>query len=205
MDHATRLDQIHAALDAGLSSVMIDASILPLEENIALTQQAVEAAHARRVSVEAELGHVGYGNEVLGASETASRLTRVEDAARFVSETRADALAVSIGTIHGLYQGEPDLDFQRLEALRETVPVPLVLHGGSGTPDADIRRAVAGGICKINIWTEVALVFSAALHAYLGETLGQNRLHEAMAVARAGAQEVVQQKIRLMGAAGRAP
>ena len=204
LDHATSLGQIRPALDVGLSSVMIDGSTLPLEENIAITRQAVEAAHPLGVSVEAELGHVGYGEEVLGAEEIPSRLTRVEEAAHFVAETGVDALAVSIGTIHGLYQGEPDLDFQRLEALRETVPVPLVLHGGSGTPDADIRRAVAGGICKINIWTEVALVFAAALHAYLGETLGQNRLHTAMAVARAGAQEVVQQKIRLLGAAGRA-
>jgi fructose/tagatose bisphosphate aldolase len=134
----------------------------------------------------------------------ASRLTRVDEVARFVSETGVDALAVSIGTVHGLYRGKPELDFDRLSALRETVPVPLVLHGGSGTPDADIRRAVAGGICKINIWTEVALVFSAALHDCLGASLGQGRLHEALATARAGAQEVVQQKIHLLGAAGRA-
>jgi ketose-bisphosphate aldolase len=219
LDHATRLDQVQAALALGFSSVMIDGSTLPLEENIALTRKVVDKAHARGVSVEAELGHVAGGEEVLdrpepnhvgtGSGEAAglapaASLTRVEEAGRFVAETGVDALAVAIGTVHGLYSAEPRLDFERLAALRKATSIPLVLHGGSGTPDAHIRRAVAGGICKVNIWTEVALVFSATLTASLAIPTEHLRLHQALAVARASAQEIVQQKIRLLGAAGKA-
>jgi ketose-bisphosphate aldolase len=219
LDHATRVDQVQAALELGFSAVMIDGSTLPLEGNIALTRQIVAEAHARGVSVEAELGHVGGGEEVLDkpepshvgggdeavtGSRPAGRLTRVEEAGQFVAETGVDALAVAIGTVHGLYNAEPMLDFERLVALRDAVPIPLVLHGGSGTPDAHIRRAVAGGICKVNIWTEVALVLAATLSASLAIPTEQFRLHQALAVARASAQEMVQQKIRLLGAAGRA-
>ncbi len=219
LDHATRLDQVQAALELGFSTVMIDGSTLPLQGNIALTREVVAKAHARGVSVEAELGHVGGGEEVLDKPEPnhagsggeavagprpAASLTRVEEAGRFVAETGVDALAVAIGTVHGLYSAEPRLDFERLAALCNAVSIPLVLHGGSGTPDAHIRRAVAGGICKVNIWTEVALVFAATLTASLAIPTEHLLLHQALAVARASAQEIVQQKIRLLGAAGRA-
>jgi ketose-bisphosphate aldolase len=219
LDHATHLDQVQAALALGFSAVMIDGSTLPLEGNIALTRQVVAKAHALGVSVEAELGHVSGGDEVLGrpepsdtgrgagamaGSELAGRLTRVEEAGQFVAETGVDALAVAIGTVHGLYSAEPRLDFERLAALRDAVPIPLVLHGGSGTPDAHIRHAIAGGICKVNVWTEVALVLAATLSASLALPTEQLRLHQALAVARASAQEIVQQKIRLLGASGRA-
>jgi ketose-bisphosphate aldolase len=219
LDHATRLDQVRTALELGFSAVMIDGSTLPLERNIALSRQVVDEAHARGVSVEAELGHVGGGEEVLdrpGLShasgeeaavvpyQPAGGLTRVEEAGRFVAETGVDALAVAIGTVHGLYSAEPRLDFERLAALRGAVSAPLVLHGGSGTPDDHIRRAVAGGICKVNIWTEIALVFAATLSASLAIPTEHLCLHQALAVARASAQEIVQQKIRLFGAAGKA-
>ena len=204
LDHASSLEQIREALDLGFSSVMIDGSTLPLAENIALTCRAVDEAHARGVSVEAELGHVGMGEEVLNEAEAARRLTRVEDAFQFVIDTQVDALAVAIGTVHGLYRGKPKLDFERLHALREAVPVPLVVHGGSGTPDADVQRLVAGGICKVNIWTEVAIAFGGILKETLTMPTERYRLHEALAVARTGAQKVVQQKIRLLGTAGRA-
>jgi ketose-bisphosphate aldolase len=164
----------------------------------------VAEAHARDVSVEAELGHVGGGSEVLNDAETASRLTRIEEAGRFVAETGVDALAVAIGTAHGLYRAEPRLDFARLAALRAAIPTPLVLHGGSGTPDADIRQAVAGGICKVNVWTEVALAFAGTLKDQLAVPPERLRLHEGLAAARSSAQDMVQRKIRLLGAAGRA-
>jgi len=204
LDHAVNLEQVRAALEVGFPAVMIDGSMLPLQENIALTRQAVDEAHARGVSVEAELGHVGGGEEAPSAGEIAGHLTQVEEAGRFVAETQVDALAVAIGTVHGLYRGKPRLDFDRLAALRQAVPTPLVLHGGSGTPDEDIQRAVAGGVCKVNIWTEVALAFTGALKTSLQAPVEQCRLHEALAAAQASAQRVVQQKIRLLGAAGRA-
>jgi fructose-bisphosphate aldolase class II len=203
LDHATTLEQVRLALDLGFSAVMIDGSRLPLAVNIALTRQVAVEAHARGVSVEAELGHVGGGDEVLDAAETIGRLTRVEDAGRFVAETRVDALAVAIGTAHGLYRAEPKLDFERLAMLREVVPVPLVLHGGSGTPDADIQRAISGGVCKVNIWTEVAMAFAGTLRESLAVPPEQMRLHQALAAARASAQQMAQHKIRLLGAAGR--
>jgi len=203
LDHAGELEQIRAALDLGFSSVMIDASTRPLAENIALTRQTVEEAHARGVSVEAELGHVGSGDEVLSEAEAASRLTRVEEAEQFINETDVDALAVAVGTAHGLYRGEPDLDFERLRALSQVVRVPLVLHGGSDTPDEDVRRAIAEGISKVNIWTEVRLAFIEVLKAGLDGPVASCPLHEVLAAAQAGAQEVARQKVRLLGAAGR--
>jgi ketose-bisphosphate aldolase len=204
LDHATELAQVRAALDLGFSSVMIDGSRLPLAENIALTSQVVAEAHPRGVSVEAELGHVGSGSEFLDEAEAISRLTPVEDAGRFVAETRVDALAVAIGTAHGLYRAEPKLDFARLEGLHRAVPVPLVLHGGSGTPDQDIRRAIAGGICKVNIWTEVAMAFAGSVREQLAVPAEDWRLHQVLTAAQASAQYVVQQKIRLLGASCRA-
>jgi fructose-bisphosphate aldolase class II len=204
LDHATDLEQVRAALDLGFSSVMIDGSRLPLAENMALTAQVVAEAHRAGVSVEAELGHVGGGAEVLGEEEASGRLTRVEEAGRFVAETQVDALAVAIGTAHGLYRAVPRLDFERLAGLRQAVPVPLVLHGGSGTPDGEIRRAVAGGICKVNIWTEMAMAFGETIKAQLAIPAEQWRLHQALAAAQLSAQAVVQTKIRLLGASGRA-
>jgi fructose-bisphosphate aldolase class II len=204
LDHATDLAQIRAALDLGFSSVMIDGSRLPLAENIALTCQVVAEAHPRGVSVEAELGHVGRGDEVLDEAEAISRLTPIEEAGRFVAETQVDALAVAIGTAHGLYRSEPKLDFIRLEGLLRAVSVPLVLHGGSGTPGRDIRRAVASGICKVNIWTEVAMAFAGSVKEQLAVSAEHWRLHEILAAAQTRAQDVVQQKIRLVGASGRA-
>lgn len=203
LDHATRLDQVRAALELGFSAVMIDGSTLPLAENIAISRQVVVEAHARGASVEAELGHVGGGNETLTQEHAASHLTPVEEAERFVAETGVDALAVAIGTVHGLYRFEPRLDFDRLRRLRQAVSVPLVLHGGSGTPDDEIRKAIANGICKVNIWTEVALAFASTLREQLRDPPHQFRLHEALTTAKDTAQEVVRSKIRLLGAANR--
>jgi fructose-bisphosphate aldolase class II len=204
LDHGSRLEQVHAAIEAGFSSVMIDASRLPLDENIARTREVVELAHSAALSVEAELGHVGMGEEELSDEEWTGRLTRPEDAARFVKETGVDALAVAIGTVHGLYRGVPRLDFERLYALEAAVSVPLVLHGGSGTPDRDVQRAVQHGICKVNIWTEVAIAFTATLQQELSPPPTECRLPDALAKAEETARHIVRQKILLLGANGKA-
>jgi fructose-bisphosphate aldolase class II len=204
LDHGSNLEEVRAALDLGFSGVMIDGSRLPLDENIALTRQVVEEAHAHGVSVEAELGHVGRGDEALSAEEMQARLTRVEEARRFVEETQVDALAVAVGTAHGLYKGEPNLDFERLHALRDTAGIPLVLHGGSGTPDADVQRAIAGGICKVNIWTEIGIAFVQAIKSELSGPAEQVQLDSALGAATAAAQGRIRQKIHLLRAAGRA-
>ncbi len=204
LDHAKSLDQVEYALTLGFSGIMIDASLEPLDQNIALTRQAVELAHAWDVSVEAELGHVGTGEDVLSEDEQAAHLTRVDEAQRFATETGVDALAVSIGTVHGLYRGTPRLDFERLEQLHAVCPIPLVLHGGSDTPDADLRRAIELGIAKINVWTDVRLPFLRVLREQLDGPVEKVDIHAALSAARAAAFQVVHQKNQIFGAAGKA-
>jgi fructose-bisphosphate aldolase class II len=201
LDHAKTLDQIEYALELGFSGVMIDASLAPLEENIALTRRAVEMAHAKGASVEAELGHVGQGDD---EDQHQSQLTRVDEAERFVRETGVNALAVSIGTLHGLYRGTPHLDFERIAQLRAACPIPLVLHGGSDTPDPDIRRAIETGIDKINIWTDVRIPFLQDLKNTLEGSIRKIEVHEAFGAARAVATEVIRKKNQLLGSAGKA-
>ena len=120
-----------------------------------MTRQVVEVAHKAGVSVEAEIGHVGSNKDNLDGRAFANDLTDPDQAANFAGQTGIDALAVSIGTLHGAYKGTPHIDFQRLSDIRACVHVPLVLHGGSGTGDENIRRSVAGGICKINVFTDI--------------------------------------------------
>jgi len=201
LDHAKTLDQIEYALELGFSGVMIDASLAPLEENIAITRRAVELAHAKGASVEAELGHVGQGDD---ENQSQSQLTRVDEAERFVRETGVDAMAVSIGTLHGLYKGTPHLDFERIAQLRAACPIPLVLHGGSDTPDPDIRRAIETGIDKINIWTDVRIPFLQNLKTTLEGPIRKIEVTEAFGAARAVATEVIRKKNQLLGSAGKA-
>ena len=201
LDHAKTLDQIEYALELGFSGVMIDASLAPLEENIAITRRAVELAHAKGASVEAELGHVGQGDD---ENQSQSQLTRVDEAERFVRETGVDAMAVSIGTLHGLYKGTPHLDFERIAQLRAACPIPLVLHGGSDTPDPDIRRAIETGIDKINIWTDVRIPFLQNLKNTLEGPIRKIEVTEAFGAARAVATGVVRKKNQLLGSAGKA-
>jgi len=153
LDHATNLDVIRKAVDAGFTGVMIDGSKLPFEENVAFTKAAVDMAAPKGVSVEAELGHVG-GMDLQETECAENVLTEADEVARFVEQTGVDALAVSIGTAHGVYRSEPTLNIERLDELNEASPVPLVLHGGSGTPDDQIQTAVRHGICKLNIYTD---------------------------------------------------
>lgn len=204
LDHAKTLDQVECALELGFSGVMIDASLKPRDENIELTRRAVELAHARGVSVEAELGHVGQGDEVHTEDQQQAHLTRVDEAERFVKETGVDALAVSIGTLHGLYRGIPKLDFERLSQLRAVCKIPLVLHGGSDTPDQDLRQAIEIGIDKINIWTDVRLPYLRVLRDKLKDPIGKIEVPEVLDAARLAATEVIREKNRLLGSAGKA-
>lgn len=153
LDHATKLDDIRRGVDCGFTSVMIDGSALPLAENIALTRSAVEIAHPHGVTVEAELGHVG-GAELEGVRYAANVLTEPRDVETFLAATDADALAVSIGTSHGIYRSLPKLDIGRLTELNAASKAPLVLHGGSGTPIDQLQQAVRCGITKLNIYAD---------------------------------------------------
>ena len=167
LDHGLDVETVKRAVDLGYTSVMIDASAQPYEVNVARTKEVCEYAHAHGVVVEAELGHVGSGDVI--TSENAEALkddrniyTEVEMAKAFVKETGVDSLAVSIGTSHGLYKGTPVIDFDRLHELREALPIPLVLHGGSGSGDENLERCATEGISKINVFTDFTV---AAINA----------------------------------------
>lgn len=168
LDHGASFEIAKKCVEAGYSSVMIDGSKLPFEENIELTKSVVEMAHTHGVSVEGELGHVTQNADNLDVSEF---FTRPEDAKKFVTETGVDALAVAIGTAHGFYKGEVKLDFARLREIAAIVPeTALVLHGGSGVPAELMQEAIRGGIRKINFGTELKNAFTLAVKKSLLET-----------------------------------
>ncbi|HZG69266.1 MAG TPA: class II fructose-bisphosphate aldolase [Herpetosiphonaceae bacterium] len=166
LDHTKDMQVIEDAIVAGFTSVMIDASELPLEENIATTRSVVEYAHARGVSVEAELGMIGT-TDFVETDRDEELYTDPDEAERFVRETEVDALAVSVGTAHGVYKvRKPRVDYDRLRAIRARTPVHLVLHGGSGVPAemiAEAMRLPGGGISKVNIATDLELATLGAL------------------------------------------
>lgn len=156
-DHGFTAEMVKQAIDAGFTSVMIDGSSLPFEENVNKTREIVSYAHERNVSVEAEIGHVGGGESYLDPEDDDTMLTTVDEAVKFAELTGVDSLAVSIGTAHGEYKGTPHLNFERLSQIAERVKVPLVLHGGSGSGDENLTRAVELGICKVNIFTDLMI------------------------------------------------
>lgn len=152
-DHSSDFKQSVRGIRAGFPSIMVDRSSLPYEENAAQVKEMVRFAHAVDIEVEAELGHVGVGENY--AVDGVSALTVPEEAVKFVKETECDCLAVAIGTAHGVYKGEPKLRFDLLKELAEKVSVPLVLHGGSGTGDENISKACQMGITKVNVANEL--------------------------------------------------
>ena len=156
LDHGQDFDFLRRAIELGFTSVMLDASMKEMDENIRLTKEVVAYAHTKGVSVEAEIGHVGGASEGVEGATSESVYTTVEEAKAFAEATAVDSLAVSIGTSHGVYKSNkaPELNFTRLRELAAAVPVPLVLHGGSGTGDENLRRAVREGIAKLNIYTD---------------------------------------------------
>ncbi len=205
-DHGGTYEQMITAIQAGFTSVMIDASLLPFEENVALTRKVVEAAHAVGIQVEGELGTIG-ANDSYGESGAAEIIyTNVDDAVRFVEATGVDSLAIAIGTSHGLYPAEkkPELRHDLLEQIKAAVKIPLVLHGGSGNPDAELARAVSLGINKINISSDIKVSY----HNRMREILGTDeRLREPNAIQPepiAALKVTAAEKIDLFGATGKA-
>ena len=152
LDHGT-YEGCKKCIDAGFSSIMFDGSKYPIEENVAKTKEIVAYAHERNVTVEAEIGHVGEGDSYHVEGNT--MLTTPEEAKKFVEQTGVDSLAVSIGTAHGEYKGIPHLNFERLQEIATEVSIPLVLHGGSGSGDENLSKAVELGIAKVNICTDL--------------------------------------------------
>lgn len=167
LDHGRSFEDAVQSIHAGMSSIMVDRSSLPFEENVAQTAEIVRIAHACGVSVEAELGHVAFGSEK--EADGTSRLTEPTEAAEYVERTGIDSLAIAIGTVHGLYKGTPHIDFERLEKCRNAVNIPLVLHGGSSTGDENLTKAAHSGICKINIATDLSQAGNAQVCTFWDE------------------------------------
>ena len=166
LDHGETLEQVASAIRAGYTSVMLDGSRLPFEENAAVTALAARLAHGAGVSAEGEIGHVAQGDE--------TALTSVEEAVAFAEKTQVDALAVSIGTAHGYYKAEPRLDIDRCKAIAEALPdLPLVLHGGSGTPLEAVWQSIQNGIAKVNIATEYMDTYLKSSRAELEKLNGK--------------------------------
>ena len=209
LDHATDLAFIKRAIAAGFSSVMYDGSVLSFAENARNTAEVVKYAHAQGVTVEAELGHVGNAS-VGSVSETGAdtdpgeSLTVPEEVAKFVELTDVDALAVAIGTAHGVYQKTPELRIDRLDEITAVCERPLVLHGGSGTPDAQLQAAIRHGITKINIYSDVLFALNQGLKKSLNTMTNPSAwpflVYED---ALKGMKEVVRGKLRQFGSAGR--
>lgn len=203
LDHGDSLTRIEQCIRHGFTSVMIDGSVLPYDDNLSICQEAVRMAHDSGVVVEAELGHVA-GVEDDNLSNVGKGMFTDPDMAReFVWQTKVDSLAVAIGTAHGVYQGEPLLDFERLSAIAKRVPVPLVLHGASGVPDEAIRESIRRGITKINIATELKIPYARALRQFLIEHPNEFDPRIYFKPGQRAYEEVVKQKILLVGANGR--
>lgn len=205
-DHGGSYEEIISAIKAGFTSVMIDASLLPFDENVALTRKVVDAAHAVGIQVEGELGTIGANDSYGESGATEIIYTNPEDAVRFVEETGVDSLAIAIGTSHGLYPSDknPELRHDLLEQIKAAVGIPLVLHGGSSNPDAELRRAVELGVNKINISSDIKVSY----HNRMREILGTDqRLREPNAIQPAALEAMkatAAEKIELFGADGKA-
>lgn len=199
LDHCNSYEVIIQALRNGYTSVMIDAAELPYEENVKLVKSVVKTAHAVDVAVEAELGRIGGTEDDLTVDEREATLTIPSEAKNFAEETGIDSLAVAIGTAHGVYKGEPKLDFERLAEINKIVDIPLVLHGASGVPGTSVKKSIERGITKVNIATELKIPMAAAIQKYFAENPEANDPRKYLGAGREAVKKVVKEKIRLCG------
>lgn len=201
VDHGSSFANCKAAIDAGFSSVMIDGSHHPLEENIAITKEVVDYAHARGVSVEAELGKVG-GQEDDVVAETMYAVP--SECVKMVKETGIDCLAPALGSVHGPYHGEPKLGFKEMQEIAGLVNLPLVLHGGSGIPDFQIKMAIERGTCKINVNTECQQEWTKVVREVLENNKSVYDPRKIIGPGMEGIRQVVKAKCEVFGSIGKA-
>lgn len=197
-DHGLTFERCIEALQLGFTSIMFDGSAGDVEKNLAETAEIVRIAHAMGVSVEGEIGHVGQAANNDGV--VADMYTTPTEAVEFVNATGVDALAVAIGTAHGVYKTRPCLDIERLKQIRETIDTPLVLHGGSGLSDDDFRNTIAAGIAKVNIFTDLCVAGNLAMRNGIEQGLGYLDIRNAKVEEM---KKVVRRKIELFGSAGK--
>lgn len=204
LDHGTDFEEIMKCIRYGFSSVMIDASKHPLEENIRITKEIVRIAHSVGVSVEAELGKIGGTEEQIVVSDAEITYTDPKEAKVFVEETGVDSLAIAVGTAHGIYKGTPKIDFDRIKEIDSMVDIPLVLHGSSGVDYNSLKKAVQLGICKINIDTDIRASFAKAVKDTVASKPDEIDPRKIIGPARDLMKEVVKEKIQVFGSQGKA-
>lgn len=204
LDHGSNFEMVMKCIRAGFSSVMFDGSHYPLEENIRLTKKVVEAAHAVGVSVEGELGTIGGVEDDLEVADEDATIANPEEAIRFWKETQVDAMAIAVGTAHGMYKGEPKIRFDVIEQVSKQIDAPIVLHGGSGVPDEAIRKAIGLGVGKINVNTENQVASADVVRQLLSEQTEMIDPRKYMGPAREAIKEVVKGKMRLFGSSNKA-
>jgi fructose-bisphosphate aldolase class II len=202
LDHGSDFESIMKCIRAGFSSVMIDASKMSFEENIALTKKVVEAAHSVGVSVEAELGTIGGTEDDHTVEEKDAMYTDPDQAKEFVDATGVDALAIAIGTAHGVYEGEPELDFERLDTIKKLIDMPVVLHGASGISAEDLKTGVKYGVNKVNVNTDFQQSFTAKIKEVFAEKPELYDPRKYCGPGREAIAEKVKEKIKILGSDG---
>ncbi|WP_409343461.1 class II fructose-1,6-bisphosphate aldolase [Paenibacillus sp. MBLB4367] len=204
LDHGSTFEVAMKCIRAGFSSVMFDGSHHSFEDNIRLTKEVVKAARAMGVSVEGELGTIGGVEDDISVDEENANLAKPEEAIRFYEETGVDCLAIAVGTAHGMYAGEPNIHFDIIEKVSSAIPVPVVLHGGSGVPDEMIRKSILAGVGKINVNTENQVACTEAIREALAKDAKVYDPRKYLTPARQAMVEVVKSKIELFGSANQA-
>ncbi|VFS46009.1 D-tagatose-1,6-bisphosphate aldolase subunit GatY [Budvicia aquatica] len=203
LDHHESFNDIRQKVEAGVKSAMIDASHFSFEKNISLVREVVQLCHRWDCSVEAELGRLGGQEDDLVVEAQDARYTDPDAAVAFIEATGIDSLAIAIGTAHGMYKEQPNLDFERLALIRSKTDTPLVLHGASGIPAADVQRCIALGITKVNVATELKIAFSAAIKQYFEQHPTANDPRHYLIPAKEAMKQVVQAKIAVCGSEGK--
>lgn len=202
LDHGSSFELAMQALRTGYTSIMIDGSHSPFEENIEITKRVVDACAPSKVPVEAELGKVGGKEDDLDGGD--GGYTDPQEAKEFVEKTGISSLAVAIGTAHGLYSGIPKLDLDRLSEIRKVVSIPLVLHGASGLSEESVKESIKRGICKVNFATELRIAFSDGVKKVLSENPDTIDPKKYLAAARENVKQLVMNRIKMCGSDGKA-
>lgn len=199
LDHGSSFEVAMACIRGGFTSVMFDGSHHSFEENVRITKEVVKAAHAMGVSVEGELGTIGGVEDDISLDEADAALAKPEEAIRFYEETGVDCVAIAVGTAHGMYKGEPNIRFDIIEQVSGAIPVPVVLHGGSGVPDEAIKKAISKGVGKINVNTENQVACTNTIRELLAADPNMYDPRKYLGPATKAMVEVVRSKIRLFG------
>lgn len=199
LDHCRDFNVIVRAIRAGYTSVMIDASMDSFEDNVIKTKEVVRIARAVKVNVEAEIGKVAGVEDDIAVDEKDAFQADPEECEEFVRRTGVSTLAPAVGTAHGMYKGEPSIDYLRIQKIAARVNIPLVLHGGSGIPDEQLKRCVDSGMAKINVATEIRNTFTNAIRQFFTDHPNQKDPRYYMAYAREAVQNLVKKKINICG------